>query len=167
MGDVPDAHLETSLVLAEPVCHDPSARRPAEAAQPADDQHECEYDCCVHGGVRSERDDSCKDHGERGEDKPHAKEFPRVGSVRHAAHDELGESVGDRHRRHRQSGLSRVNDPVVDHVRRCQRKILTYKIIGRIAEKRTQEDFGAHRLVGFVHFILSQWFTRLGRIKKS
>lgn len=167
MRDIPHAHLEASLVLAEPMRHNPAARRPAETAQPTYYQHKCEYDGGVHRGVGPERDKACQDHREGRKDKADAEEFPGVRSVGDASHNEFREGVRYGDSRHREAGLARVDDPVVDHIRSGQRQVLAYKIVSGISEKRTQKDLGAHCLIGFVHLVLCERFTRLWRIKKT
>ncbi len=144
--------------------HDPAARRPSETAQPTDHQHEGEYDRGVDCHARSKRNHSGDDHGQSRKHKTDAKKLPCVRPVGNTSHDKFRKRVGDRDRRHRETGLARIDDPVADHIRSSQRKVFTDKIVTCIAQKSAKKDLGAHYLIGFVHLVFRKRFTRLWRI---
>ena len=167
MGNVPDTHLETSFILAEPVRHYSAAWRPSESAEPAHNEHQNEDDHGIDGRVGPERNQADRHHYQGGEHEADDQELTGVGTVGDAAHDELAECISDRDGGHCQTDFSRIQYPVVDHVRGCEREVLSHQIICCVTKECPKENLETHCFVFLIYFLCRDLRLRLGRIHKT
>ena len=146
---VPDAHHRAALSRREPVRHHAAARGPAHAVEPADQAvehpHHQDGQGLVFRADPLDRDDH-EAHGDSREDEAQGQENAGVGTVAHAAHQELGQGVGGGVETQDESQL-RLVETERGHSRDGHGEVLADEIESGVADEGPDEDLRAQALV--------------------
>ena len=160
---VPHRHHTAAFFLRPPVHHGPPTWRPAHALGPSVDEQQNEH----HGHAgRCPRRETENEHHPRRNQQAKGQEIAWVGAVGHQAHEELGQAVGNRNRRHCQAQFT-AGVTLVDQVGHGQGEVFTQQVVTGVTKENTREDLPAQPSVGTVYFFFRQGRLVCGRTKES